>query len=221
MAVLRRGLYTVTDLISGQGSFRANLTFFEEDIFSSLPFATNTAYSSSTSTELSGEKFPTPASITLFWQSLIPWLHTISSPNAALQHIKAQEFFALLAASEVISSVFRVVKSERKAAQNIRQFMEEHYDKPLSVADYAYLTGRSESTFRREFKIKFGTTPRQWIIQKRLEKANSLLQTTSKDVTQVAVDVGYENVSHFISEYKKQYGYTPKQRPTLTTVQLR
>ncbi|MEO0333599.1 MAG: AraC family transcriptional regulator, partial [Bacteroidota bacterium] len=178
-------------------------------------------YSPPISTELSGEKFPTPASITLFWQSLIPWLGTTPNPNTALQHIKAQEFFALLATSEVISSVFRVVKSERKATQNIRQFMEDHYDKPLSIADYAYLTGRSESTFRREFKIKFGTTPRQWIIQKRLEKANSLLQTTSKDVTQVAMDVGYENVSHFISEYKKQYGYTPKQRPTLTTVQLR
>ncbi|MEO0334335.1 MAG: AraC family transcriptional regulator, partial [Bacteroidota bacterium] len=39
MAILRRGLYTVTDLISKQGSFRANLAFFEKEIFSSLPFA--------------------------------------------------------------------------------------------------------------------------------------------------------------------------------------
>ncbi|MEM9829036.1 MAG: AraC family transcriptional regulator [Bacteroidota bacterium] len=220
MAVLRRGLYTVTDLVSKKNAFRANLAFFEEDIFSSLPFTTNISHSSLLRTGLSSKKFPTPLPLTFFWQSLTAWLHSVPNPNTTVQHIKVQEFFALLASSEAISSVFSVIKSERKATQNIRQFMEEHYDKPLSVADYAYLTGRSESSFRREFKTRFGTTPRQWIIRQRLEKAHDLLENTPKDVTQVALEVGYENISHFISEYKKQYGHTPKQRPAITSVQL-
>ena len=39
--------------------------------------------------------------------------------------------------------------------------MERNFDKPLTIEDYAYLTGRSESTFRREFKIKYGVYPQE------------------------------------------------------------
>lgn len=96
--------------------------------------------------------------------------------------------------------------------------MEIHYDKPLTVEDYAYLTGRSESTFRREFKARFGIPPRQWIIRKRLEKAYELLESTNWEVAQVAEAVGYDNVSHFISAFKKEYQRTPRQKSLSTKV---
>ena len=40
--------------------------------------------------------------------------------------------------------------------------MEKNFDKPLKIEDYAYLTGRSLSTFRRDFKSYFEITPQKW-----------------------------------------------------------
>ena len=89
--------------------------------------------------------------------------------------------------------------------------MESHFDKPLNVEDYAYLTGRSLSAFQRDFKDQYQLPPKQWLIQKRLEKAHQLLATQDHSVTDVAYEVGYENISHFIKAFKKKYLLSPKQ----------
>ena len=88
--------------------------------------------------------------------------------------------------------------------------MEENYLNNLNIHDYAVLTGRSISSFNRDFKRLFGTTPKKWLISKRLNKSHELLNTTKLNVTQIAMEVGYENISHFIEAYKKTYGETPK-----------
>ncbi|WP_223670527.1 helix-turn-helix domain-containing protein [Kangiella shandongensis] len=88
--------------------------------------------------------------------------------------------------------------------------MESNYLGNLKVSDYAALTGRSLSTFTREFKRLYGTSPNKWLIQKRLEKSSELLEKTSMSVTEVAMEVGYENVSHFIKAYKRLFDTTPK-----------
>ena len=96
-----------------------------------------------------------------------------------------------------------------KEKRNIKRFMEDNFDKPLKIEDYAYLTGRSLSTFHRDFKRQFSAGPKQWLIQKRLEKSTALLSNQS--VTQVAYAIGYENVSHFIKAFQQRYGISPKQ----------
>ena len=137
----------------------------------------------------------------------------------ALSTIKIDEFFAVLTTGETGKLLIDQLSSWTTTAPgNLRQFKEIHYDKPLSIEDYAYLTGRSESTFRREFKARFGISPRQWIIRKRLKKAHELLESTDWEVAQVAETVGYDNVSHFISAFKKEYQRTPRQKPLSTKV---
>ena len=94
--------------------------------------------------------------------------------------------------------------------RSIKKFMEENYLNNLNINDYALLTGRSISTFNREFKSLYGTTPKKWLITKRLNKSHEILKNTNLNVTEVSMEVGYENVSHFIDAYKKTYGITPK-----------
>ena len=95
--------------------------------------------------------------------------------------------------------------------RNIKDFIEYNYDKPLKIEDYAYLTGRSVSTFRRDFKSQFSTTPQRWLKEKRMEKALQLTHQGQLSVTQLAYEVGYENVSYFIKEFKAYVGVSPKQ----------
>lgn len=89
--------------------------------------------------------------------------------------------------------------------------MKQNFEKPLKVEDYAYLTGRSVSSFRRDFKASFNLTPQKWIKQQRMDKAVQLIQQGSDNVTQLAFAVGYENISYFIQAFKTHTGSSPKQ----------
>ena len=89
--------------------------------------------------------------------------------------------------------------------------MENNFDKPLKMEDYAYLTGRSVTTFRRDFKNHFDITPQKWIKTKRMERAMTILNEQNISVTELAFEVGYENISYFIQAFKSQYGLSPKQ----------
>ncbi|MEZ4688407.1 MAG: AraC family transcriptional regulator [Bacteroidia bacterium] len=92
---------------------------------------------------------------------------------------------------------------------NLKDFMEAHFDKPFGIEDYAYLTGKSSSSFNRAFKEKFGSSPKQWLIEKRLLKASELLEQGRYQVAEVAEMVGFNHSSHFIQSFKKKFGYTP------------
>ncbi|MGB3778267.1 MAG: AraC family transcriptional regulator [Tunicatimonas sp.] len=208
MGAIRRGLYTITDLATDGDGFTAYLLFFDDEQLSQAFPATL----SSPTASIPLYRFNTPNYMPVFWQSVAA-LHATLPNHLALANIKIDEFFTALKASEVGPTLAKQLATwTAPTPRNIRQFMEANFDKPLTVEDYAYLTGRSESTFRRDFKARFGTTPRRWIIRQRLEKAHQLLSTTTWDVTQVALEVGYDNVSHFISAFKKQYQRTPGQK---------
>ena len=83
-----------------------------------------------------------------------------------------------------------------------------NYDKNFTVTDFANLSGRSLSTFNRDFKRKHGQTPKQWLIKKKMEKAKVLL-SEGMNVTTCAIEIGYSNVSNFIKAYKLIHGETP------------
>jgi AraC-like DNA-binding protein len=86
-----------------------------------------------------------------------------------------------------------------------------NFGKPLNIEDYAYLTGRSVSTFNRDFKRLFTISPKQWLMEQRLEKAKSLLAINNTSVSDVAFESGYENISHFIKAFHKKFDISPKQ----------
>lgn len=57
--------------------------------------------------------------------------------------------------------------------------------------------------FRLKFKEVYNTTPKKWQNLKRLEKARLLLETTDKNVSEVCIESGFENLSWFIQVFKK------------------
>ncbi|SHK59982.1 AraC family transcriptional regulator [Tepidibacter formicigenes] len=88
-------------------------------------------------------------------------------------------------------------------------YMKENYDKNIKIKDIANGLNMSESNFSIYFKKITGITPKKYLKNIKLNKAIELLK--ENNVTEVAFDLGYENISYFISEFKNKYGYTPKQ----------
>ena len=95
--------------------------------------------------------------------------------------------------------------------RNIKRLVEQHVISNLNVNDFAMLSGRSIATFNRDFKNIYNTTPKKWLIEKRLAHAFELLVNKGWSVTDTATEIGYENISHFIETFKKKYNKTPHQ----------
>ena len=207
--LLRKGLYTVHDGISGSGRFRALLVFFGEEWMKEWREMGWQAVGKGKENK-SVWTFSAPNYAEPFVQSL----HALYAQSPELPPpvwtLKLKEWFTVLLAEQPVM-FSELAQRETGPQRSLREFMQDHFDNPLTIRDYAYLTGRSESTFRREFKQRFGTTPRKWITRRRLEKASELLRDVRQDVNSIAYAIGYDNPSHFIQEFKKQFGRTPKQ----------
>lgn len=89
------------------------------------------------------------------------------------------------------------------------KYIQENIMKPLNIGQLAYDLNMSETNFYNSFKKVVGTTPKEYITNLKMIKARELLK--DRNVTEVAFDLGYENISHFIALFKNKYGITPKQ----------
>ena len=92
-----------------------------------------------------------------------------------------------------------------KAAEYIRL----NYHAPIKIQDVASYVAIDRSYLTRLFVEKFGKSPQDYLIQIRMEKAKTLLQTTNYMVQTISELVGYSNVENFSKLYKKYYGFTP------------
>ena len=87
--------------------------------------------------------------------------------------------------------------------------MKEDDDSPVSIQQVADELGMSEAGFSQYFKKVTGMSPKTFLTELRMEKAQELVGRLS--VTDAAMALGYDNVSHFIALFKARYGITPGQ----------
>lgn len=90
-------------------------------------------------------------------------------------------------------------------------YFNEYYPTNISIEDYAHAKHMSTSWFIRNFKKYHGITPLNYIVKLRIANAQSLLETTSYNVTEIANIVGYDNPLYFSRLFHKQVGMSPKQ----------
>jgi AraC-like DNA-binding protein len=88
-------------------------------------------------------------------------------------------------------------------------YMEKNFMFNLPMEKFGYLTGRSLTTFKRDFKKAFSMTPQRWLTRKRLELAHYQLAEKKKKPLDVCYEVGFENLSHFSFAFKKHFGFAP------------
>jgi AraC-like DNA-binding protein len=88
-------------------------------------------------------------------------------------------------------------------------FMEQNFRFNLPLEKFGYLTGRSLTTFKKDFKNIFGNTPGRWLTQKRLELAHYQIVEQKRKPSEVYLDTGFEDLSHFSFAFKKHFGYNP------------
>lgn len=84
-----------------------------------------------------------------------------------------------------------------------------HLDRPLDLADLARHAHLSERTLLRRFRAEIGTSPRQWLLRARLDRARELLETTDLPVETVARNAGFPTAAALRSRFGAVLGTTP------------
>lgn len=116
--------------------------------------------------------------------------------------------------------LYQFLQLKRREPSSIVKVIEENLMNPVSLNDLAYLSGRSLSTFKREFQTIYNEPTFQWIRNRRLEKAKELLMNSALSVTDVCFATGFENVAHFSKSFKKKYGVPPSEIIKFNMIQI-
>ena len=103
---------------------------------------------------------------------------------------------------------------ERETAQRlseIRRYMEEHLDEPLTIPVLSRRACLSATAFKEGFRQLYGLPVHTWLRQRRMERAAELLRGSALSVLGVAQSVGYGSASQFSAAFRRQYGVPPAQ----------
>ena len=95
--------------------------------------------------------------------------------------------------------------------QKILRFIEEHFSEDITLSDLSASANISKSECSRCFKVSMDTTPYKYLTEYRLSKAAQLLAKTNEPVGNIAVAVGFHQMSHFGKCFKEKTGYSPKE----------
>jgi AraC family transcriptional regulator, exoenzyme S synthesis regulatory protein ExsA len=143
-----------------------------------------------------------------FFASLLPYSELENKLPEKLVTVKTEEAIEILRSlnkdSDGVLSDFSEV-----GKINLADFMETNYMFNISLAKFSQLTGRSLTTFKRDFKKTFQRSPQRWLTQKRLELAHYQLTQKGKKPVELYQEAGFENLSHFSYAFKKRFGYSP------------
>jgi AraC family transcriptional regulator len=98
----------------------------------------------------------------------------------------------------------------RAQLRRIDDYIAEHLDQPIGLADLAREVGLSRFHFTRLFSNTVGHTPYQHVIRKRLERAYQLLRGSDLSVADVALSAGFSSQAHFATLCRRELGATPR-----------
>ena len=111
--------------------------------------------------------------------------------------------------SRLYESRTAVAEDTPMGIANVAAYIERHFAEELSVDSLAEIANYSPRHFLRLFAETYGVTPRQYIIERRMNRAAALLKNTDIPVTEVAQMCGFSDSNYFGSAFKAKFGMPP------------
>lgn len=107
--------------------------------------------------------------------------------------------------TQIICSLF----SERTFS--FKEVIESHICLPVTIEDLAHLTNRSLSSFKREFKKIYNSSPATYIIDRRTEKVAELLKVSDDSISGIGYQCGFSSPAHLSRVFKEKFGLSPSE----------
>ena len=148
--------------------------------------------------------------LSAFFQSMRTYFSGREKPSEPLVLHKLKELIISVLTSgrnSGLAAYFRTIGNDE--APPVAEIMESNFRFNLSLEEYAQLCHRSLSSFKRDFQAHFHDPPGKWLLGKRLDYSAALLHTSKMNVTEIAFESGFEDVSHFSRVFKERFGVPP------------
>lgn len=107
------------------------------------------------------------------------------------------------------SSATSFIQHRRLETSQLNAFIDQNIAQPLSNAQLAQAMHLSESHFYCLCQRQFGMTPQQYVMQRRMQRAQILLSSSTMPLTELAAEVGFAQLSSFSRAYKRYFRHTP------------
>jgi len=151
------------------------------------------------------------ASLKMFFQSMMPYFKAEHMPDQSLLNLKFRELILTIADNpsnmEVLSYFCSLLKQPKEAS--LQTVMDDNFCFNLKLEEFARLSSRSLSAFKRDFLKIYNIPPGKWLMEKRLDHALHLLTNLNKTVSESAFESGFESPSHFSRSFRDRFGRTP------------
>jgi len=113
---------------------------------------------------------------------------------------------------EVVASVDRDSSrrdGRAKPLGDVFTHIRRNLEEPLSIPELASVAGLSVPQFQSRFKEQFGVPPGEFVLRAKIEHAKQLLETTTRPITRVGIDLGFGTSQYFATVFRKFTRLTP------------
>ena len=97
-----------------------------------------------------------------------------------------------------------------KPLQRVIEYINEHLQDELSLAELARTAKSSSHYFATVFKASTGISPHRYVIERRIDRARDLLRRDDKTISEIAYAVGFSSQSHLTAHFRRTMGLTPR-----------
>ena len=209
LVLLKRGIYAMSEFVPDGLDYEALLLFFTDDFARKF---LHTHHLTTTTSPATAAHLVIPSNELLdgFKTQFMGYFGKTLPALESILQLKLQELMLLLLGGPQGQRVLTFLQNIAFGQPlEIDFIVRKHLLQPLSLEELAKLSGRSLASFKRDFQQQYNCAPKKWINEQRLEHARMLLQHSGKNVSEVALECGFENTPHFIRIFKQKFGFTP------------
>jgi AraC-like DNA-binding protein len=163
---------------------------------------------------------PAPGQILVMIEQLSKALHTAgidirklecSAENAMRLAVVASLVETLTPSIPAMAPKRAVPALSKWRLSRVQAYIDEHIGEAITLENLAATAGLSRTYFSRQFQAATGRSPHEYVLRKRIERAQQRLAATADPLVDIGLSVGFQTQAHFTTVFKKIVGYTPLQ----------
>lgn len=146
-----------------------------------------------------------------------PWIYNQLIRELQLKRVNYDEMLGILF-HHILLVINRYMKEGKQTGNDMineieraARYFNDNFNKNISIEQYATKHLMSVNWFIHSFKSIMKLTPMQYILSLRISAAKAYLESTSKNITEIADAVGYDNALYFSRIFKKHTSYSPSE----------
>jgi AraC family transcriptional regulator len=133
--------------------------------------------------------------------------HAIAIRLASLQSTRREDE----AAVEPQPGGRRIRALQKWRLKRVVEYIDQHLADKIGLLDLAAVADLSRMHFASQFRMATGLRPHEFLLRRRVRRAEKLLKNSTMAIAEIAVNVGFQSQAHFTTVFKRFVGHTPRQ----------